>query len=54
MYGCSVAQSCLTLCDSKDCCRQALLSMFLFVVVFFFFQGRIVEWVAISSSRGPS
>ena len=47
MCACSAAQSCLTLCDPLDCnlpgssVREIL-------------QARILEWVAISSSRGSS
>ena len=42
---CSVAQSCPTLCDPVDYCTpgSSLLGIF---------QARILEWVAISSSRG--
>ena len=42
------AQSCLTLCDPMDyIAHQAPLSMGIL-------QGRILEWVAISFSRGSS
>ena len=44
---CSVAQSCLTLCCPKDCSLQAPLSMRIL-------QARILEWVAMPSSRGSS
>ena len=40
----SVAQSCLTLCNPMDCSPKAPLSMG--------FQARILEWVAMPSSRG--
>ena len=42
-----VAQSCLTLCDPMDC--SPLGSSVLGIL-----QARILEWVAISSSRGSS
>ena len=47
MVLCLVAQSCLTLCDPMDCSLpgssvQGIL------------QGRILEWVAMPSSRGYS
>ena len=42
---CSVAQSCLTLCDPMDCSPPGS-------SVHGIFQARILEWVAISSSRG--
>ena len=45
---CLVAQLCLTLCDPVDCiARQAPLSMWIL-------QTRILEWVAMPSSRGSS
>ena len=44
---CVVAQSYLTLCDSMDCAHQAPLSMEIL-------QVRILEWVAMPSSRGSS
>ena len=44
---CLVAQSCLTLCDLVDCSLQAPLSMGIL-------QARILEWVAMPSSRGSS
>ena len=43
----SCAQSCGTLCDPLDCGPLAPLSMVSL-------QARMLEWVAISSSRGPS
>ena len=43
----SVAQSCLTLCHPKDCSPPGS-------SVHGIFQARILEWVAISSSRGSS
>ena len=42
-----VAQSCLTLCTPMDC---SLPSSFLHGIL----QGRVMEWVAISFSRGSS
>ena len=44
---CSVAKSCLTLCDPMDCNLQGS-------SVHGIFQARILEWVAISSSREHS
>ena len=44
---CLVAQLCPTLGDSMDCSPQVPLSMGIF-------QARILEWVAISFSRGSS
>ena len=44
--GCSVTQSCLTLCDSMDCSTPGS-------SVHGILQARILEWVAISSSRDP-
>jgi len=44
---CLVAQSCPTLRDPMDCGPAALLSMGIL-------QARTLEWIAISSSRGPS
>ena len=44
---CLVAQSCLTLGDSMDTALQAPVSMEIF-------QARILELVAMSSSRGSS
>ena len=42
-----VAQSCLTLCDPMDCSQPGS-------SVYGIFQARILEWVAISFSRGAS
>ena len=42
-----VAQSCLTLCDSMDCNLPGS-------SIHGIFQARVLEWVAISSSRGSS
>ena len=42
-----VAQSCLTLCDLKDCSLPGF-------TVHGIFQARMLEWVAIFFSRGPS
>ena len=47
LYTCSVAQSCLILCDPMD--WSPLGSS-----VQGIFQARILEWVAISFSRGSS
>ena len=47
MLGLSCAQSCPTLCDPMGCSRQVPLSMG-------FFQARILERLAISTSRGSS
>ena len=44
---CSIAKSCPTACDPMDC-RLPSSS------VHRIFQARILEWVAISSSRGSS
>jgi len=44
---CSVTRSCLTLCDPMDCSPPA-------ASVRGILQARILEWVAISSSRGSS
>ena len=44
---CSVAQSCLTLCDPMDCILPGSSAHGIL-------QARILEWVAISSSRGSS
>ena len=44
---CLVTQLCLTLCDLMDCSCQAPLSMGIL-------QARILEWVAMPSSRGSS
>ena len=46
-YESEVAQSCLTLCDPMDCSLQGS-------SIHGIFQARILEWVAISSSRGYS
>ena len=45
--GCVYAESCPTLCDPMDCSWPDS-------SVQGIFQVRILEWVAISSSRGPS
>ena len=48
MYVCVLApQSCLTLCDPTDCSRPGS-------SVHGILQARILEWVAISFSRGSS
>ena len=47
MRACSVAQSCLTLCSPMDCSPPGF-------SVHGIFQARILEWVAISYSRGFS
>ena len=47
LHACLVTQSCLTLCHPVDWARQALLSMGIL-------QVRILEWVAMPSSRGSS
>ena len=44
---CEVAQSCLTLCDPMDCSLPGF-------SVHRIFQARVLEWVAISFSRGSS
>ena len=44
---CFIAQSRQTLCDPVDCSHQAPLSMGIL-------QARILEWVAMPSSRGSS
>ena len=44
---CSVTQSCPTLCDHMDCSPLGSSARGIF-------QARILEWGAISSSRGPS
>ena len=44
---CLVAQSCPTLCNPMTIAHQALLSMGIL-------QARILEWVAMPSSRGSS
>ena len=43
----SVTQSCLTLCDPTDCSPPGS-------SVYGIFQARLLDWVAISSSRGSS
>ena len=47
IYGCSVSQSCLTHCDPMDCSPPVS-------SVHGMLQARILEWVAISFSRGSS
>ena len=47
VHACSVAQSCLTLCDPMDCIPPGSF-------VHGILQARILEWVAISSSRRSS
>ena len=47
MHTCSVAQLCLTLCNLVDCSRPGS-------SVHGISQARILEWVAISFSRGSS
>ena len=42
-----VAQSCLTLCDPMDCSLPGS-------SIHGVFQARVLEWVAISSSKGSS
>ena len=42
-----VAQSCPTLCDPTDCSLPGS-------SIHGIFQARVLEWVAISFSRGPS
>ena len=44
---CSVTQLCLTLCDPMDCSPQGS-------SVHGILQARILEWVAMPSSRGSS
>ena len=44
---CLIAQSCLTLCDPLDCSPPG-------ISVRGILQARILEWVAVSSSRGSS
>ena len=46
-YACEVAQSCLTLGDSMDCGLPGF-------SIHGIFQARILDWVAISFSRGSS
>ena len=47
VHACSVAKSCLTLCDPLDCSLPAS-------SVHGIFQARVLEWVAISCSWGSS
>ena len=47
MYACSVTESCLTLCNPMDCSPPGS-------SVHGTFQARVLEWVAISFSRGSS
>ena len=47
MYVCSIAQSCLTLCDPMDCSSPGS-------SVHGIIQASILEWVAIPFSRGSS
>ena len=47
VHACSIAQSYSTLCDLMDCSPPGS-------SVHEIFQARILEWVSISSSRGPS
>ena len=47
LRACSVAQSCLTLCDPVDCSLPDS-------SVGGIYQARILEWVVISSSKGSS
>ena len=44
---CLVTQVCPTLCEPRDCARQAPLSMGIL-------QAKILEWVVMPSSRGSS
>ena len=44
---CSIAQSCLTLCDPMDCSLPGS-------SIHGIFQARVLEWGAISFSRGSS
>ena len=44
---CMHAQSCLTLCDPMDCSQPGSSAQGIL-------QGRILEWVAMPSSRGSS
>lgn len=46
---CSVAESCLSLCDSMDCLSPTRLRLYPWD-----FQARTLEWVAISLSKGSS
>ena len=45
VYACSISQSCLTLCDPIEEPSRLLCGIF---------QARILEWVAVFSSRGSS
>ena len=47
MSACLAAQSCPTLCDPMDCCLPGSSALGIL-------QARILEWVAISLSRGSS
>ena len=47
LFACLSAQSCLTFCDPTDCSPPG-------PSVHGILQGRILEWVSISSSRGSS
>ena len=47
MCACSVFQQCLTLCNPMDCKPPGS-------SIHGIFQTRVLEWDAISSSRGPS
>ena len=47
LCACSASHSCPTLCNPMDCSRQA--SLFMEIL-----QARILEWVAMPSSRGSS
>ena len=46
-YTSEVTQSCLTLCDPMDCSLPCS-------SIHGIFQARVLEWIAISFSRGPS
>ena len=47
LCACVVSRSCLTLCDPTDCCPPGS-------SVHGIFQAMVLEWVAISSSKGSS
>ena len=47
VYACMLSQSCLTICDSMDSSPPGS-------SIHGLLQARVLEWVAISSSRGPS
>ena len=47
VHVCSVAQSCLTLCDFRDCSPPTFFAHGIF-------QTRILEWVAVSYARASS